>query len=109
MGEGRYRADFPKGREEGQRMKGFMEIEQDMLGNWDLTLTHSAGETTNLRNYSDLQLVFQAADKHVSTNYSTYLPLMKKDQNWHTDPATPAQIEFMKKTSLLSLIFYLLR
>ena len=90
-------------------MKGFMEIEQDMLGNWDLTLTHSAGETTNLRNYSDLQLVFQAADKHVSTNYSTYLPLMKKDQNWHTDPATPAQIEFMKKTSLLSLIFYLLR
>ena len=96
VGEGRYRADFPKGREEGQRMKGFMEIQQDMLGNWDLTLTHSAGETTNLRNYNDLQLVFQAADKHVSTNYSTYLPLMKKDQNWQIEPATPAQIEFMR-------------
>ena len=78
-------------------MKGYMEIQQDMLSNWDLTLTHSAGETTQLRNYNDLQLVFQAADKYVSTNYSTYLPLMKKDQSWHADPATPAQIEFMKK------------
>lgn len=67
VGEGRYRADFPIGREEGQRMKGFMEIQQDMIGNWGLTLSHSAGEKTNLRNYNDLQLVFQAADKYVST------------------------------------------
>jgi len=96
VGKDRYRADFPKS-EDSRAMRGYMEIQPDMIGNWDLTLTHSAGETTQLRNYNDLQLVFQAADKHVSTNYSNYLPLMQKDMNWHADPATQAQTEFMKK------------
>ncbi len=96
VGKDRYRADFPKS-EDSRAMRGYMEIQPDMIGNWDLSLTHSAGETTQLRNYNDLQLVFQAADKHVSTNYSNYLPLMQKDMNWHADPATQAQTEFMKK------------
>lgn len=98
VGKSRYRADFPKSRDhDGNAIRGYLEIQQDMLGNWDLTLTHSKGEVTQLRNYNDLNLVMQAADKHVSTNYSSYLPLMKKDQNWHADPATEAQREFMKK------------
>ena len=97
VGKDRYRADFPKSDEASRTMRGYMEIQPDMIGNWDLSLTHSAGETTQLRNYNDLQLVFQAADKYVSTNYYTYVPLMRRDQNWQSEPVTPVQIEFMKK------------
>ena len=97
VGEGRYRADFPRPKEDSNPVRGYLEIQQDMIGNWDLTLTAQRGQTTQLRNYNDLQLVFQAADKYVSTNYSNYMPLMSKNMSWHSDPASPAQIEFMKK------------
>ena len=98
VGKDRYRADFPKSDEASRTMRGYMEIQPDMIGNWNLTLTHSAGKTTQLRNYNNLQLVFQAANSLIRRG--TVIRRILKDLAGlpsSNTPALPMQIDFLRR------------
>jgi superfamily II DNA or RNA helicase len=90
---GGYKMLVPK---EGDGRTGFVYIEQNMLDQWEITGLVNDKAFRGTR--GSMEEAFKAADEQIRTRVSRgTLGLVKREAKWHKDPATPAQLNTLKK------------
>ena len=89
-----FRAEIP-----GQESKssGFLRVEQDAVGQWEVKFCDPTGVEDIVRKRNTVELAFQSADAWIKNNYEDRLPLMLKNQKWHSKAASDKQKDFLKK------------
>ena len=89
-----FRAEIP-----GQESKssGFLRVEQDAVGQWDVKFCDPTGVEDVVRKRNTVELAFQSADSWIKSNYEDRLPLMLKNQTWHSKAASDKQKDFLKQ------------
>lgn len=68
---------------------------QNLLDHWDITGTIKGKPAKGER--PNLEEAFSAADSIIAKHYAEALKILKREETWHKDPATPAQLKLLKK------------
>lgn len=92
-GENKYRADI-KG---GDAKRGNIEVKLDEIGHWEITHNKPNGIETTIRRRNDVDIAFQAADKYIKEQFPESIALMSKQQDWHKNAPSAAQINLLKR------------
>jgi superfamily II DNA or RNA helicase len=70
-------------------------IQQDMLDNWTFRGTVKGQKYRAER--KTIAEIFSVADGLIQSKASDALKILKQDEPWHKDPATPAQLNLLKR------------
>lgn len=99
-GEVFFRAEIPK---PGSRQPndGYVSIQRDAMDDVVVKYHDPSGDSQVVHTAPDIDEAFRSADGYIEQSFGDTISLLKKEEPWHTLPASDAQKSYMNKLNIV--------